>query len=224
MIFRMNKHNQDGAVSLSLVALIVALVLLVASLGFGAWAYSGRQTYKNDAQSLIDAAVANAKKQEDTAKDKQYADAAKLPLASYSAAEQYGSLVIKYPKTWSAYDNSGSGAPVAWYFDPGVVPSISSQTSIYALQVQVLNQSYSEVLTSLNSLAQGTPPTTISAYSLPQLPDVVGVELSGPLPNNQTGTMVVLPLRGDTLELWTEGTQYLEDFNKNILPNVIFSP
>jgi hypothetical protein len=92
------------------------------------------------------------------------------------------------------------------------------------LQVQVLDQSYSEVLTSLNGLAQGTPPTTISAYSLPQLPDVVGVELSGPLPNNQTGTMVVLPLRGDTLEIWTEGTQYLEDFNKNILPNVIFSP
>jgi hypothetical protein len=224
MILVMTKHNQDGAVSLAAISLIVSLLLLVVSLSFGAWAFSSRSTYKDHADELIAAAVATAKQQEGSLKDKQYAEAAKLPLASYAGPEQHGSLIVKYPKTWSVYDNSGGSTPLAWYFDPAVVPSITSETSIYALQVQVLDQAYSEVLNSLNNLAEGTTPTTIEAYSLPQLPKVVGVKLSGPLPNNQTGTMIVLPLRGETLEIWTEGDQYLSDFNNNVLPNVTFSP
>jgi hypothetical protein len=36
--------------------------------------------------------------------------------------------------------------------------------------------------------------------------------------------MVVLPLRSQTVQIWTEGTQYVDDFNKLILPNFSFSP
>jgi hypothetical protein len=41
---------------------------------------------------------------------------------------------------------------------------------------------------------------------------------------NETVDMVVLPLRDKTLQLWTEGTQFENDFNNNILANFSFSP
>jgi hypothetical protein len=36
--------------------------------------------------------------------------------------------------------------------------------------------------------------------------------------------MVVLPLRSQTLQIETAGSQFLGDFNNNILPNFSFSP
>jgi hypothetical protein len=33
-----------------------------------------------------------------------------------------------------------------------------------------------------------------------------------------------LPLRSQTVKIWTEGSQYGGDFNKYILPNFSFSP
>jgi hypothetical protein len=64
----------------------------------------------------------------------------------------------------------------------------------------------------------------VSAYSLPKLPKVVGVRVVGQLQQDQSVDMVVLPLRSQTLEIWTEGSQYANDFNSYILPNFSFAP
>ena len=154
------------------------------------------------------------------------------PLRAYNGPEAYGSIVVNYPKTWSAYvdDSGSSNTPVDGYFNPGTVPSIGNSTSsIFALRVQVLNQPYATVLQTYSSQSSNQQnPVTITAYSLPKVPKAVGVELSGTLSNSGskpvTGTMVILPLRANTLEIWTDGTQYLSDFNNNILPNFSFSP
>jgi hypothetical protein len=45
-----------------------------------------------------------------------------------------------------------------------------------------------------------------------------------PPTTNSTGTMVLLPMRDKTLEIWTEAPAYLADFNTYILPNITFSP
>jgi hypothetical protein len=39
-----------------------------------------------------------------------------------------------------------------------------------------------------------------------------------------TGTMVLLPMRDKTLEIWTESNDYLNDFNTYVLPNMTFAP
>jgi hypothetical protein len=86
-----------------------------------------------------------------------------------------------------------------------------------------LNQTYSTVLSNLSDLEQ-TGQVTVTPYKLPKVPTVIGVEAVGEIENNISGTMVILPLRDTTLEIWTEGTQFLRDYNQNILPNFSFSP
>lgn len=221
----MIKRNQDGAVNGVVISLVLTILLLLGAIGFAAWAFSSRQDYKNHTDSKVSAAVQAAKAQESTAKDKQFAEDEKNPLKTYTSPEALGSLVINYPKTWSGYvDSTGTGgAALNGYFSPGVVPSINNQNSVFALHVQVLNQSYSQVLQNFTS-QQKDGKLTISAYSLPKLPKIVGVKVNGELSDQKDGTVVILPIRSQTLEIETDGTQYLGDFNNNILPNFSFSP
>jgi hypothetical protein len=231
---RMIKHNQDG-LSGAAVSLVLCVVLLIGALGFGIWAYSSRQDYKSNTDAKIADAVSVAKKEESVVKDRQFAEESKNPLKTYSGPQAYGSIILQYPKTWSGYvvdttgnNGSSSGAPVDGYFHPGVVPSVGSDSSVFSLRMQVIGQSYAQVLDSISSSDSDNPPV-IKPYALPRVPKAVGVQISGKLPINdgngeKTGVMVILPLRSQTIKLWTEGTQYTKDFNKYILPNFSFSP
>jgi hypothetical protein len=221
----MIKHNQGGAVNGVVISLVLTVLLLIGAIGFGVWSFNSRQDYKNHTDAKVSAAVQVAKTQESTAKDKQFAEDEKKPLKTYTGPEALGSLVINYPKTWSGYvDSTGSsGAVLNGYFSPDVVPSVNDQNSVFALHVQVLNQAYSQALQTFTSQQQNGD-LTISAYALPKLPKIVGIEASGTMSDQKTGTIVVLPIRSQTLEIRTDGTQYLNDFNNNILPNFSFSP
>jgi hypothetical protein len=227
----MIKHNQDGAVSGAAVSLVFAVLLLIGAIVFGAWAFSSRQDYKNNTDTKITAAVTVAKQQEGSAKDAAFAQEEKNPLKTWNGPQAYGSIAMAYPKTWSGYvavaSDSGSGDPVDGYFYPGVVPSVTDQNSVFAVRVQVNSQAYSDVVKAATQASSDNPPT-VTPYALPKVPKVVGVEISGTLPGQSssqtTGTMVLLPLRSETLEIWTQGTQFLSDFNNIILPNFSFSP
>jgi len=221
----MIKRNQDGSAGL-VISFVLTVILLISTLGFAGWAYSSRQDYKDNVDTKINDAVTIAKQQESTAKDKQFAEAEKQPLRPYHGPEAYGSIVVNYPKTWSAYvaDTGNSNATlVDGYFHPSTVPSVTDQNSVFALRVQVLNQSYSQVLTSL-APQQKTGNITITPYALPQVPKVVGVRATGKLEGTKVGTVVLLPLRSETIKISTDGVQHLSDFNNIILPNFTFSP
>ncbi|MEK7600268.1 MAG: hypothetical protein AAB462_04510 [Patescibacteria group bacterium] len=221
----MNKHNQDGAVSGVVISLVFAILLLLGAIGFGAWAYTSRQDYKDNVDAKVSVAEEAARKDESIKKDKQFVEDYKKPLKTYIGPDAYGSLVITYPKTWSGYvDDTGTGnATVDGYFAPGIVPSKEDKDSVFALRVQIVNQTYSQTLKALES-KQEDGKLKAEAYALPKLPKVVGVKVTGELDSQKTGTMVILPLRSQTLQIWTEGTQYLNDYNNNILPNFSFSP
>jgi len=223
----MNKQNQAGAVNSLAVSLVMAVLLLVAALGFGGWAFNSRQDYKNNTDEKVGAAVATAKTQQMGVDATKYGELAKQPLRAYNGPEAYGSLVVNYPKTWSAYvDDSGSGnALVDGYFNPGTVPSISNQHSSFALRVQVLNQPYSQILQTFTNAQQNTTqPVSFSAYALPKQPKTVGIKAVGQISQQTNGTMIIVPLRSNTLEISTQGNQYLNDFNNYIIPNFDFSP
>ncbi|MDP9129323.1 MAG: hypothetical protein M3N35_02975 [Candidatus Binatota bacterium] len=221
----MIKHNQDGAVNGLVVSLVFAVLLLIGALGFGGWAFSERQDYKNNVDTKIQTAEEAARQKESAVKDRQFAEEAKKPLKAYQGPEAYGSLLVNFPKTWSAYvdDSTTSGTVLNGFFSPGTVPSATDEKSVFALRVQVVSQSYAEVLRSFEG-QQEEGALTVSAYALPRLPKVVGVKATGELTEGKTVTMIVLPLRSQTLQIWTEGNQYLADFNDNILPNFSFSP
>ncbi|HVV25860.1 MAG TPA: hypothetical protein VHC21_02415 [Candidatus Saccharimonadales bacterium] len=230
----MTKHNQDGAVSGVAVSLVFTLLLLIAAIVFGVWAFGSRQDYKNNTDAKINAAVTVAKQNEDKLKDAAFAQAEKNPLTTWNGPEAYGSIALAYPKTWSGYvsvassTNTGSTNPVDGYFYPGVVPSTTDSSSSFALRIQVNSQSYANVVQQLSQANSQNPPT-VAPYALPKVPKVVGVKVTGTLPisngdTQKTGIMVILPLRSETLEIWTEGSQFTADFNNSILPNFSFSP
>ncbi|MDB5175303.1 MAG: hypothetical protein JWM81_161 [Candidatus Saccharibacteria bacterium] len=221
----MNKHNQDGSINALLLPLIVAVVLLFGALGFGGWAYSSRQDYKNNTDQKIADAVTLARQQEDTLKDKQFAETEKQPLKDYAGPQAYGSVAIKYPKTWSSFvtDAGSNGAQLDGFFYPGTVPSVTSQSSTFALRFQVIDRSYSDVLQSVNDQQQSGK-VQVSPYSLPKVSSAIGVRVEGQITPTRTGIMIILPLRDKTVQVWTEGDQFINDFNNNILPNLTFSP
>jgi len=219
--------GQHDGPNVLLIPVIVLAVLFVGVGSFAVWAYSGRQDYKNNVDAKISSAV-DANKQTVQAEDAaHYAEAAKNPLTTYTGPDAYGSVKISYPKTWSAYvDTTDSGTPLNAYFHSGYVPSTNSRQS-YNLRVQVSSQSYSNVLSSYSGQVQAGKVTS-APYTLPKVPGIVGTMLTGAIVQNQpdggSGTMVLVPLRNTTLEIWTESNSYMADFNTYILQNLTFSP
>lgn len=225
----MKKLGMRGEMNFLLIPLIVLVLLVFGVGGFAYYAYSNMLDYKNNTDAKIAAAI----KVEDaslTAKlQQQFAEEAKNPYKTYNGPSQFGSVGVTYPKTWSAYvsvDNTGSETPVDGYFYPDVVPSTnvdSNGGTNFALRVQVTQNAYSSILQNYQSQVQ-TGGVTITPYHLPKVPGVIGVEISGQIQSQKKGTLVILPLRSETLEIWTEGNQFQSDFNNIILPNFNFSP
>lgn len=198
--------------------------MLLGAGAFAVWAYNGRQDYKNNVDTKISTAVETNKQLVQAQDAKQYAEAAKQPLKTYVGPEAYGSVHISYPKIWSAYvDTTGGATGLNGYLYPDTVPSITSQSSVFALRVEVVQTAYDKVVSQFNGvLKQGK--VTVTPYKLVKVPSIVGVRIDGQIATNKQGSMIVLPLRDKTLEIWTESTAFLNDFNNNILPYASFSP
>ncbi len=209
-----------------LIPLIVAIIFFISSLGFGIWAFVGMQDYKTNVQPKIDKAVEIAKEETSTAKDKEFVEKEKIPTRTYTAGQTAGNLVIVYPKTWSAFvDESDKGSTlVNGYFHPGFVPAADSGTD-FALRVEVVSQSYDQVVKQLESKAK-TGKVKISAYKAPKMGEgQVGVRVDGEINTGQQDSMVIFPLRDKTIKVSTESTQtFLGDFNDIILANLTFVP
>jgi hypothetical protein len=216
--------RQEGSINILMIPLILAVVLFFFALGFGLWAFSSRQDYKNNVDQKIADAVKVAQTQTATAKDSEFIEREKEPLKEYKGPSSYGSVSIKYPKTWSAYvdENGGSGALVDGYFHPSFVPGLQSNTG-YALRFQVSDDTYAESLKDFDSdVKQGY--TKAKPYKPVNVPNIVGLRLDGKLPDQKSGTLILIPLRDKTIKLWTESDQFSKDFEKNILANFKFSP
>jgi hypothetical protein len=218
----MSADRQRGS---ALIWLIVTIVLLLGSIGFGVWAFMSRQDYKDnsDQKSAAAAAEERTKTQEEDAV--KYAEEAKNPLKAYVGPSQYGNLNVLYPKTWSGYVEQvdKSNTPLSGYFHPDVVPGIDQKESSFALRIEVDDQAYDQVLrTYKGSVDAGR--LASAPYSFPKVSDVVGTRFDGQIEQNKQGSLIVMPMRNLTLEVWTESGDYLSDFNNIILPNLSFSP
>ena len=124
--------------------------------------------------------------------------------------------------------NAQSDPMIDGYFYPDVVPNTGADSSgvnstNFALRVQVTQNSYSDILQNYQSQAQGGS-IAVRPYVLKQVPSIPGVIVTGQIQSQKTGTLIILPLRNQTLEIWTEGNQFQKDFDNIILPNFSFSP
>ncbi len=216
-------HKKGSGVLIAVIAVLV--IALVGALGFGLWAFGGMQDYKNNVDQKIQTAIVVANQKLSTQKDNEFIQKEKSPYKTYQGPDTYGSISFRYPKTWSGYvDTTNNSTPVDGYFQPGVVPGISSSGSTaYALRVQVLGQSYDQVMGQYQAQVQSGK-LKISAYRAPKVKSVLGSLVRGEVNPGQSDTMVVLQLRDKTIEVWVEADQYVKDLNAVILPSFSFSP
>ncbi|MEO6760823.1 MAG: hypothetical protein ABI220_00385 [Candidatus Saccharimonadales bacterium] len=220
----MNKDTQRGDINIWVILLGLAILLFAGALSFAIWAYSGRQDYKDNSDSKIKVAVSEAVKNTQITDSAKYAEAAKQPFNTYVGPEAYGSVQVAYPRTWSSYaDTTNSSTPLDAYFQLGTVPGITDKAALFALRIKVVGQSYDSVLSSLTNVSSKDAPR-VTPYRLPKVQNIIGSRLDGQIARNKQGSMIVLPLRDKTIEIWTESDQYLADFNNIILPNLSFSP
>ena len=222
----MNTQKETGAINILLIPLIVVALLLCGTGAFAFWAYSGRQDYKNNVDQKITTAVTQANQQTQQADQTQFNQQEKSPYKNYVGPATFGAVTVVYPKTWSAYvaeKDAGSGTPVNGYFYPGFVPDIHNPNSSYALRVQVIQQSYDQALGQYTGLIKAQK-VSAAPYVFPKVPNVNGERLDGTIIPNKQGSMIVMPLRNYTIEIWTESSGFESDFNNIILPNFVFSP
>jgi len=222
----MSKSSESGLASSALIIVLLALVL-VGSLAFGFWAFSGRQDYKNKADVKIAAAVKAAKEAQATELQKQFDEQSKSPTKSYQGPVTSGSIAFSYPKTWSAYIDEGTNnQQVNAYFHPDKVPGFNTK-SAYALRVEMLNTDYSQVVNTL-SKQNKEGGLKASAYIPPKMVGVTNVQagtrFDGPIASDKTGAIVVIKVRDKTLKIYTESTDYLNDFDNIILPSLTYLP
>jgi hypothetical protein len=183
-----------------------------------------RQDYKNNVDKKISDAVIIAKQQESTSKDKEFVEKEKDPLKEYKGPATYGSLSLKYPKTWSAFvtEKSTSDPQIDGYFHPNVVPGIQSGTA-FALRIKIVDKQYTEVLKGFADKTR-TNKVAVSAFRAEKVPSVLGSRIDGEINTGQKDSMVIFPIRDKTLQISTESTDFLNDFNKIILPSLTFVP
>lgn len=221
----MNQSRQDGAINILLIPLIFITILFIAAAGFGYWAYNKQQHYKNDVNQIVKQHVTAAKKQVKAAKDKEFAQKEKYPFRTYKGPAAYGSIVVKYPKTWSAYveERSGNTIPVDGYFNPGFVPYTQYGENTFALRLRVIQETYDSVLGNYQGKVRSHR-VTVKPYRSPNVPNVIGSYLTGNIQPQKQGEMIIMPFRDKTLELWTESSDFTDDFHNIILKNFDFSP
>lgn len=222
----MVKRSQSGSILfVSLEALLI--ICLIAAIGFGGWAFSSRQDFKNNSDKKSAVAVEAAKKVQADELQKAFAEQEKSPNKTYKGPTTYGSVTFNYPKTWSGYvDESSSSEPINGYFYPVVVPGLQSKTA-YALRLELVNTDYSSVLIQ-HDIQVKDGSVKVSAYVPPKMAGVTnvqtGTKLDGSLDQNTKGSMVIIKVRDKTLQVYTQSNDYLKDFNETILPSLTFAP
>lgn len=221
----MKINSQGGYVSGMLISLLLTIVLLLASIGFGVWAFAGRQDYKNNSDQKAAVAAEEAKKAAERAEAARYAEEAKNPLKTYKAPSQYGGVSVQYPKTWSGYviEDGTRSQSVDGYFHQDVVPDVGSRSSTFGLRVQVVDQAYDKAVKAYDSKVNSGQ-LAAAPYEFPKVPGVIGMRFDGQVENDKQGSMIIVPMRNLTLRVWTESPNFLSDFNNIILPNLSFSP
>lgn len=221
----MIKVTERGSINALFVPFILVAFLLIAALGFGIWAFSGRADYKNNVDTKVAAAVKTAEQTTSDAKEKEFSDKEKSPYKTYTGPSAYGSVKIDYPKTWSAYIDEGSksATPLDGYFNPNFVPA--GQAAQYAIRIVVSSGAYTSEIRQFDSLIKnGKVKVTPYRAPQPQVNSIIGIRIDGEIRNGVQGSMVILPVRDKTLKVWREGAQFADDYDKIVLPSLTFVP
>lgn len=223
----MSKHklNNSGQIDVFAVLFAGSVVLLICSLIFGIWAFAERSDYKNNVEAKVDIAVNEALALQQTELRAQFDEEKKSPNDVYTTPDEFGSIQIYYPRTWSAYvtESSRSSTPVDAFFNPNFVPGVAT-SSVYAMRLQVVNTSIDEIIKAYQQQANAGE-VTVTAYQPKNVEtDKYGYRVDGQIGRDINGAIVLLPLRDKTIKIWVESEDYVADLDEVTLEKLTYIP
>lgn len=221
----MKRTTEQGEITVAAIIAVTMTLLFVGALVFGFWAFAGKQDLQNNTNQKIDAAVEVAKKQTETAKDNEFAEASKSPVYTFRGSATFGSVSFDYPKTYSAYvvEKDTNSNPVDAYFHPSIVPDVNDSSVSFGLRYKIVSDPYVTVLSSFDSYVKAGK-TTVAPFRAAKVPQTLGSRVEGNFTTSKSGTMLLIPLRDKTIEIWTESGEHKADFEKYVVPSISFVP
>lgn len=188
----------------------VFIFTTLASGGVAVWAYMNYLDQKNNVDSKVSVAVAEAVKASEDKSAAEFLEKEKQPNRQFVGPDDYGRLSFDYPKTWSVYEanDASNGGVYEAYFNPGLVPAVSNVQQ-YALHVTIEDRSYDQVVDTFKSLVS----TGALVSSSVALGDQNGTRLDGSFTRDIRGSAVVFKIRDKTVTIRSDAETFRGDFD-----------
>ena len=203
-------QRQPHASKLWVILTFVFLFLTLAATAFGVWAYLNYIDHKENVDSKVSVAVAEAVKAQADKDAADFLEKEKQPNRQFVGPDDYGRLGFDYPKTWSAYvaKDAASGGTYEVYFNPGIVPVVS-QKQQFALHVMIEEKDYDKVVESYKSAVSNGELKSSSVKADEQN----GTRLDGAFSKDIRGSAVIFKIRDKTVTIRSDAETFRADFD-----------
>ena len=232
------RKHESGAIDGKIIGIVLLSILFLAAGSAAIWAYMNYMEAKQNVDSKVEAATAEAVRTQQEKDEASFLAREKEPMRTFAGPDDYGHLTFDYPKTWSVYqatEPNRSGATFASYLSPMVVPPVpsnalndlvasskaspsASAVSKFAVRLKIESKLYEDSLKSYDSLLK-TGQIKSSAFSNG---NITGTRYEGRFNNDISGVAVVIKMRDRTLTMRTDADVFKEDFEK-LLQTVQFN-
>lgn len=214
-------NKQSGEMNALLIPLLLAVVVGLSLAGFSGWAYIKYADARDNVDSKIAIAVAEARQDQQTKDAKEAAEREKEPYEVFVGPDELGRVEFQYPKTWSVYvADDGAGGNYVAALHPKLVHPLESGLP-YALRLEIVADSYEAVISEFqDAVVEGdlrSEPVVVNGFN--------GIKLSGKFSDEvPNAELLVFKVRDKTMKIGSEAPQYFADFNNIILQSLRFSP
>lgn len=217
LMFLKKKIDQKGAISLLVVPLTLLTIAVIALSVISVMYHNQFIEQRDKNEPIIAQAVTDAETAQKEKLEAEFTEREKQPLKQYTTPAESGSVVLKFPKTWSSYVKVSKDATMDYYGHPNFVPADDVN---YALRMSLVRGAYSTELKKYDAqVKKGELKATSVSVS-----GVTGARLDGLLKKDQEGSMVIFPLREKTMRVWTENKDFRGDFDNIVIKNLTFVP
>lgn len=188
----------------------VFIFTTLAAGGVAVWSYMNYVDQRDNVDSKVSVAVAEAVKEQADKDAADFLEKEKQPNRQFVGPDDYGRLSFDYPKTWSAYTakDAAKGGTYEVYFNPGVVPVVDQQQQ-FALHVTIEEKDYDKVVDGYKTPVSNGALKSSSVKADEQN----GTRLDGSFSKDIRGSAVIFKIRDKTVTIRTDAETFKGDFD-----------
>lgn len=206
----MNQFSSSGTSKKWVIIGVVGIITTLVAAGFLVWALINYFDQKNNVDTKVATAVAEARKDQADQDELKFQEREKDPNRTFAGPEDYGRLQFQYPKTWSLYieKDASTGSTYEAYLNPVAVPPISNSTQV-ALRILIESKDYDQVINTYQTAVRRGDLTSSTVKADEQ----TGTRLDGKFSNDIRGSAVIFKIRDKTVTLRTDAETFRADFD-----------